>query len=95
MGFQAPPPEPIRLFLCPPSQKPVFDLAAGKKIPLNGTSGGKVSKLYIWKLLLLTSTSITKIYFSVNQINYFLLSVNNKTGKSFIFHKKSEKPFIF
>ena len=24
MGFQAPPPEPIRLFLCPPSQKPVF-----------------------------------------------------------------------
>ena len=41
MGFQAPPPEPIRLFLCPPSQKPVFDLAAGKKIPLNGTSGGE------------------------------------------------------
>lgn len=31
MGFQAPPPEPIRLFLCPPSQNPVFDLAAGKK----------------------------------------------------------------
>lgn len=41
MGFQAPPPEPIRLFLCPPSQKQVFDLAAGKKIPLNGTSGGE------------------------------------------------------
>lgn len=31
MGFQALPPEPIRLFLYPPSQKPVFDLAAGKK----------------------------------------------------------------
>ena len=41
MGFQAPPPEPIRLFLCPPSQKPVFDLAAGKKLPLTGTSGGE------------------------------------------------------
>ena len=104
MGFQAPPPEPIRLFLCPPSQKPVFDLAAGKKIPLNGTSGGKVSKLYIWKLLLLTSTSITKIYFSVNQINaqiftikqaiFYCLSTIRLTNLSF-FIKKSEKPFIF
>ncbi|MBE5723258.1 MAG: hypothetical protein EGR31_07560 [Clostridium sp.] len=105
MGFQAPPPEPIRLFLCPPSQKPVFDLAAGKKIPLNGTSGGgKVSKLYIWKLLLLTSTSITKIYFSVNQINaqifiikqtiFYCLSTTRLTNLSF-FIKKSEKPFIF
>lgn len=104
MGFQAPPPEPIRLFLCPPSQKPVFDLAAGKKIPLNGTSGGKVSKLYIWKLLLLTSTSITKIYFSVNQINaqifiieqtiFYCQSTTRLTNLSF-FIKKSEKPFIF
>ena len=47
MGFQAPPPEPIRLFLCPPSQKPVFDLAAGKKNTPERYFRGKVSKLYM------------------------------------------------